>query len=649
MIVSYKLLQTYFTKKLPTPDAIADALTFHAFEIEGMEAKDGDTIIDVKVLPNRAHDCLSHRGVAREVAAIMGIPLKNILESKLPKAHRGIRTITVDIKDKRVLRYMSLVIDGVAVGPSPAWLIDALNSLGQRSINNIVDATNYTMFMLGQPIHAFDLAKVSGSGIVVRPAKDGEMMTTLDKKEVTLDPEVMVIADKEGVLGIAGVKGGVKAEVDAVTTAIVIESANFDASTIRKTAMMLGIRTDASKRFESGLTPVLAEEALNMVAGLIVVVAGGKKTRVGAVLDKFPKQPKPTVLTVSLREIDHILGAAFTSDDVERVWKRLGFAFQISGKGVEAVYTVTAPPERLDIVRREDLAEEVGRMIGYHKLAATMPEEVTLLPEQNKEWHCRDIIRTVMLGVGYSEVYTYSFVSKGEIEVANPIAADKKYLRNNLLNGLTLALAENLKYESEVRIFEFGHIFNKKAGKLHEGHAFAGILGFTKRKEAQMKEDFFALKGALQAVFAALGIKGIRYEEADGELVASVLAGDIALGIMSINGFELDLKKMVELSDLETIYKTPSRYPSINRDVSLFVPVKTPAGAVEEIIRKSAGPLMQDLALFDVFEQPDKKSLAFRMVLQSFEKTLSDEEANDVYNRVVKTLQKANSKWQVRV
>jgi phenylalanyl-tRNA synthetase beta chain len=166
MIVSYKLLQTYFTKKLPTPDAIADALTFHAFEIEGMEAKDGDTIIDVKVLPNRAHDCLSHRGVAREVAAIMGIPLKNILESKLPKAHRGIRTITVDIKDKRVLRYMSLVIDGVAVGPSPAWLIDALNSLGQRSINNIVDATNYTMFMLGQPIHAFDLAKVSGSGIV---------------------------------------------------------------------------------------------------------------------------------------------------------------------------------------------------------------------------------------------------------------------------------------------------------------------------------------------------------------------------------------------------------------------------------------------------------------------------------------------------
>jgi phenylalanyl-tRNA synthetase beta chain len=233
--------------------------------------------------------------------------------------------------------------------------------------------------------------------------------------------------------------------------------------------------------------------------------------------------------------------------------------------------------------------------------------------------------------------------------VANPIAADKKYLRNNLLNGLTLALAENLKYESEVRIFEFGHIFKKKAGKLHEGHAFAGILGFTKRKEAQMKEDFFALKGALQAVFAALGIKGIRYEEADGELVASVLAGDIALGIMSINGFELDLKKMVELSDLETIYKTPSRYPSINRDVSLFVPVKTPAGAVEEIIRKSAGPLMQDLALFDVFEQPDKKSLAFRMVLQSFEKTLSDEEANDVYNRVVKTLQKANSKWQVRV
>jgi phenylalanyl-tRNA synthetase beta chain len=649
MIVSYKLLQTYFTKKLPSPEVIADALTFHAFEIESMEKKDGDTIIDVKILPNRAHDCLSHRGVAREIAAIMGIPLKKILESKLPKAHKDVKKITVDIKDKRASRYMSLVIEGVAVGPSPSWLVDALHALGQRSINNIVDATNYTMFMLGQPIHAFDCAKVSGGGIIVRPAKDGEMMTTLDKKEAVLSPEVMVIADKEGVLGIAGVKGGVKAEVDAGTTSIVIESANFDASTIRKTAMMLGIRTDASKRFESGLTPILAEEALNMVAGLIVVVAGGKKTRVGAVLDKFPKQPKALQLPVSLRDINHILGAAFSSDDVERVWKRLGFAFQSAGKGIDAVYTVMVPFERLDIARREDLAEEVGRMIGYHKLAATMPKEEMVLPELNKEWHCRDIVRTVMLGAGYSDVYTYSFVTKGEIEVANPIAADKKYLRSNLMGGLTQALAENLKYESEVRIFEFGHVFGKKDGTLQERHSFAGILGFTKRKEAQMKEDFFALKGAIETVFVALGIKGIRYEEAEGELVANIFAEETMLGTMSINSFECDFKKMVELSDLPIVYKTPSRYPSINRDVSLFVPLKTHAGEIESVIRKSAGLLIQDLSLFDVFEQPDKKSLAYRMVLQSFEKTLADEEANEVYDRVVKALQKTNAKWQVRV
>ncbi len=648
MIISYKLLQTYFTKKLPSPEVIADALTFHAFEIEGMEKKDGDTIIDVKVLPNRAHDCLSHRGVAREVAAITGIPLKKILESKLPKVHKDAKKITVDIKEKRVLRYMSLVIEGVAVGPSPAWLVGALHSLGQRSVNNIVDATNYTMFMLGQPIHAFDCAKISGGGIVVRPAKDGEMMTTLDKKEVTLSSDVMVIADKEGVLGIAGVKGGVKAEVDAGTTAVVIESANFDPSTIRKTAMQLGIRTDASKRFESGLTPVLAEEALNMVAGIIVVVAGGKKTRVGAVLDKFPKQPKATPLGVSLRDINHILGAAFGANDVERVWKRLGFPFAVSGKGAEAIYTVTVPSERLDITQKEDLTEEVGRMIGYHKLAAKMPEELTLLPELNKEWHCRDIIRAIMLGVGYSEVYTYTFIGQGEIEVVNPIAADKKYLRNNLMNGLKLALAENLKHESEVRIFEFGHIFGRTNGVLSEDYSFAGILGFMKRKEAQMKEDFFTLKGALDAVFVALGISGIRYAGMDGELVASIFAEEVALGMMTINGFELDFKKMVELSNLQSIYKTPSRYPSINRDVSLFVPVKTQAGEIEAVIRTSAGVLMQELSLFDVFEQPDKKSLAFRMVLQSFEKTLSDEEANEVYDAVVRALQKANPTWQVR-
>jgi phenylalanyl-tRNA synthetase beta chain len=200
-----------------------------------------------------------------------------------------------------------------------------------------------------------------------------------------------------------------------------------------------------------------------------------------------------------------------------------------------------------------------------------------------------------------------------------------------------------------VRIFEFGHVFGRTEDVLCEEHSFAGIFGFTKRKDAQMKEDFFALKGVLDAVFTALGIRGIRYEGSDGELVASIFADDAVLGMMTINGFELDFKKMVELSDLRITYKTPSRYPSIIRDVSLFVPTKTEAGGIKEIIQKNAGALMQDLSLFDVFEQPDKKSLAFRMVLQSFEKTLADEEANEVYDRVVKALQKANSKWQVRV
>ncbi len=648
MMISYKWLREYFDKKLPTPEKLAHALTFHAFEIESIERKMGDAVIDVKILPNRAHDCLSHDGVAGEISAILGLPLKKVLVPQFPRASKNVPRISVSVKEKKLCeRYIAIVLDGVKVAPSPKWLKERLEVLGQRSVNNVVDATNYVMFMTGQPLHAFDYAKLSG-GIIVRRARDGEQITTLDKKDLVLKGEHLVIADKEGVLGIAGIKGGVRAEVDGATKTIVIESANFDASSVRMTSMRLGIKTDASKRFESGLTSYLPEEAMKKVVALIVDIAGGEKIQIGEPIDIFPNKPKAKLVTISLSEINRILGTALSDKQVREVWKKLEFVFTTKKSNATIVYRIIPPVKRLDLIIKEDLAEEVGRMVGYDVLVPIMPSEQVISPVVNAHWALADILREVMLGCGYSDVYTYAFNNKGEIEVANPIASDKRFLRNNLTGGLKVALAENLKYENEVRIFELGHIFGKDGGVIKEEHSFAGIFGFQKRKEAQMKEDFYVMKGVLTRVFEALGICDIDYREAGGELIASIYAKDVPIGTMTINGFELNFGKMVELAEHHIRYVAPSRFPSMIRDISLFIPSSVNAGVVSGIINAHAGELLRSLMLFDVFEQPDKKSLAFRMVLQSNERTLSDEEANAVYNKVVDALRATNAKWEVR-
>ncbi len=650
MIISYKLLQSYFVSPLPKPEKLAEALTFHAFEIEEIVKVKGDIVIDLKVLPNRAHDCLSHEGVAREVSAILEIPLKRIPVAKLPRPSAQVQKLSVTIRDSRAHRYSGVIIQGVKVGPSPKWLRDTLEALGQRSINNIVDATNYIMFRTGQPLHAFDQAKVAGNAIIVRPAKETETLTTLDGKYVALDPSIMVIADKEAPLALAGIKGGTRAEVDAATSAIIIESANFDASTIRMTAQRLGIKTDASKRFESGRTSEATLPALFEVAALILSIAGGASTRVGAVADIYPKKERPITLSVAVNDINRILGTDFSASEVARVWKRLGIPAKMERSKDVACYQLSIPAARLDLRIVEDLAEEVGRLMGYHRLTPTLPVETSGTPVVAREWRVRDLMRALLVGAGFSEVYTYAFMGKGEVEVANPIAADKKYLRNTLMTGLKNAVAENLKHTPEVRIFEFGHIFGREKGILVEESSFAICMGFHKRKEAEQKRDFFVLKGLVEAIAQELGVADVHFEEAGGELVASIMIGNEVLGTMTLNGLELDMSLLVSHVDDRIIFQMPSRYPSVVRDVSLFVPLETRAREVEMVIRNVMGPLVRSLTLIDVFEQPEqsRKSFAFRMLLQSDERTLSDDEANSVSDRVVDALRMAQSSWQVR-
>ncbi|OHA84188.1 MAG: hypothetical protein A2408_01935 [Candidatus Yonathbacteria bacterium RIFOXYC1_FULL_52_10] len=328
MLFSYRWLSEYFEKPLPSPEELSLAIIFHAFEVESVEAVAGDTVLDIKVLPDRAHDCLSHRGMAREIGAILNLPIKDLRAGVSWEVEGDALQITTE-DGTDVSRYVGARIAGVKVGPSPAWIKERLEALGQRSINNIVDATNFVMLDVGQPLHAFDAHKLMGTSgtiaINVRNAREGETITTLDGKEIALDPNMLVIASGDHVLALAGVKGGKHAEVDAQTTDILLEAANFNGTRVRKTSQRVGIRTDASKRFENGITSELAAEAMDRLTGLILEIAGGEVTDRA---DAYPRAHAPYRTGISAREANAILGTDITEPEIQALLEREGFSVE---------------------------------------------------------------------------------------------------------------------------------------------------------------------------------------------------------------------------------------------------------------------------------------------------------------------------------
>jgi len=337
MIISYNWLQSYFKEKLPSPEKVAELLIFHAFEVESVEKKVNDTILDVKVLPDRAHDTLSHRGIARELAVHLNTRIIDTKKSEKSQTEKSHRTLSIDVKDSALCRrYAGRIIEGVEVRPSPQWLVERLESIGQKSINNIVDATNFVMFDIGQPLHAFDTNKVDGD-IIVRNAEGGEKITTLDGKEVELNNQTLLIADERSPLAIAGIKGGKKAEINADTANIILEAANFSPTNIRKTSRRLGIQTDSSKRFENERSPEGVEEAMERITTLIVEVAGGKDTKVGDVVDMYPRKPASYVVGVSTDEVNRILGTNISEKEIALILSHMGFSHRVIPSPIKEV------------------------------------------------------------------------------------------------------------------------------------------------------------------------------------------------------------------------------------------------------------------------------------------------------------------------
>ncbi|HUO56147.1 MAG TPA: phenylalanine--tRNA ligase subunit beta [Candidatus Paceibacterota bacterium] len=635
MKVSRNWLQVYFEKPLSDAYALSDALTFHAFEIDGVEVVEAasaqvsgeprDDILDVKITANRGHDCLSHRGIAKELSAILDMPMIKDPLRISPRfdlvensANIG---IDVTIEDPALCnRYLVAYVKGVKVGPSPTWLKTSLEAIGQRSINNIVDATNYVMFNIGQPLHAFDAAKLQAFGrgrtsagtaaevgpqymITVRRAREGEKIVALDEKEYELNNSMLVIADGNAnvPIGIAGVKGGMPAGITVATTDIILESANFNGVSVRKTAQALKLRTDASARFEQVISPELAAYGMRDVIQLILEVAGGQLVVVN---DQYPVAATEKSVSISTSKINAVLGSSFKNTDVEDVFRRLSFAHTQESAATALntgdMYTVHVPFERLDLNIPEDLIEEVGRIMGYEKIPSVQLPPISEKPAINPNFYAAEKVREALLMQGYSEVFTSVFAESGERVVLNKVDGVRPYLRTNLITGLTEALKKNIPQKyllglREIKLFEIGTVWKEGIEVL--------MVGTVSEKEM-----------ASEKPLDTLTVHADHYEE-------------------------YSLSSAVR-------YQTFSRYPSIVRDIALWTPAGTNPEDILSLIKAKAGELLAHAETFDEFVKGDRVSYAFRLVFQSFDRTLTDVEVNAVMDSIAEALRE--KKFELR-
>lgn len=616
MLVSYNWLQKYFSEPLPKPKDLAGILNTRAYEIEKIEEKGDDFIIDVDVQPNRAHDSLSHIGIAREIATLTGLSV-NISKNKLENVSDKKLNIKIEETDL-CYRYIGCEINNVSVTDSPEEIKKLLESLGNKSINIIVDIVNLVMLEMGQPMHAFDADKLEGD-IVVRMAKTGETMTTLDNKDVVFDGSELIMSDDKNVLDIAGIKGGKVAEVNSLTRRIILEAANFNQTTVRKTSQLKGIKTDASKRFENGLDPSVAELGMSRAIELI------KKYIPGVVIESFtdvyPDPKKQRKVTVSLDKIQKLLGVSIREEEIENILKRLNFNYENNGGN----FVVTAPDERLDINIPEDVIEEIGRVYGYENITEKIIENIEFTPKLNKEYTYNNLIRKILYEEGFSEVMTSSFSTTGEVEVMNPVNKEKPYLRTDLISDLLKVFDRNI---SNSELFDAGKLNFFQIGKV-----------FCKDKELLELFIYSANKSDLNIVSSKL-------ESIIGEL--TYMSDNIIGTNLDLNYSKLpDPTEAVILppSNLKK-YKPFSIYPFILRDIAVWVPETVSKEELLGLIKENAGELLVKDRLFDEFKKEGRVSYAFRLVFQSFEKTLTDVEVNEVMKVIESKIKEKG--WEVR-
>ena len=638
----------------------------------------GDTVLDLELTPNRL-DCLSVLGVAHEVAALTGKtvrePETSYEESGAPIADQ----VNISVADPDLCRrYTASLLLGVKIGPSPQWLQDRLTSAGLRPINNVVDVTNFVMLEYNQPLHSFDYDLIKDHTVIVRRARPGELLTTLDGEERKLSIENLVIADANDAIGLGGVIGGANSEISNGTVNVLLESATFNGTNNRETAQSLGLRTEATLRFEKGLRPELAPIALRRATGLIQEVAGG--TVAPGIVDIVSEEGiNAPVVPLTSAKIKRMLGMDVDLKQVKEVLDGLGFTWEPAGEGA---LKVTVPYWRNDVNIEEDLIEEVVRTIGYDKVPTTMLSSPIPFQQPVPIMDLRDQIRDFLASAGVQEVINYPLVTLQQLEqvehldpaalplrVANPMSTDREYLRTTLRASLLATLASNQGNGSgPFRIFEAGRVFWPRAGDLpEERETVAGVLAGLRHETSWLEDDslldFYDAKGIVELILGRLGVNAT-YEPVNDPAFypgrcAVIKAEDAVLGMVGevhpvvmerlglespqVAAFELFLEPILAaLPDSQRQFEPLPVYPSATRDLALVMSFEVDAGQVTRLILRHRG--IDRAELFDIYAGENisegTKSLAFHVYFQARDRTLTNEEVNRSLDGLLRTLER---------
>lgn len=679
MKINYNWLREIVDVDLP-PRHLAERLTMAGLAVDAVVFYGDEPILEFDLTSNRP-DCLSHLGIAREAAAILGKTAR-LAEPKVVEA----KAKTSDATSVEILapalcpRYTARVIKGVKIGPSPDWLVKRLESVGQRGVNNVADITNYVMLETGQPLHAFDLHQLRGERIVVRTARSGEKITTLDGEERDLTPEMLVIADAERPVAVAGIKGGADSGITEKTVDVLLEAAYFTPAQVRATSRALGLSTEASYRFERGTDPEIVPTASDLASALIAEIAGGEVLR--GLVDVYPMKAARDWILFRRARYALVTGLEIDLSEAERILRGLGFALQAEVENDRL--RAKAPSWRVDVSIEEDLIEEVARIAGYDKLKSSLPGGAgagAYLPGED----ARRAARQTLTALGYNEAISFSFVNgetdellsgAGEdsrLALLNPIDETRAHMRVTLLGGLLGALERNFNHGARnVRLFEIGKCFTNDQGERPIETERLGIVATGARNEDDWQAassagggsiDFYDVKGAVESVADAIGLPALEFEPAEsGDFLhpgrrAEVRLGDRAIGVMGqlhpriaarykfkqpVYVADLNLRIMLLAERAKVRYHPLPKFPTVVRDLALLIDAGIKFARVEQAVKEMSIPELVGIKLFDLYAgkelPPGKHSIALSLRYRAANRTLTDEEVNAAHNRVVEKL-----------
>lgn len=648
----------------------------------GLDIKDilslNDTILELELTPNRS-DCLSMFGVAREVKAVLGSELH------LPKIENTMeqgdlyKHLTINIDDTELShRYIGRMVKNIKIAPSPQWMQQKLQAAGVRPINNIVDVTNYVMMELGQPLHAFDFDKIADNTIIVRRAEQGEHITTLDDTDRKLTEDMIVIADPRKAVAIAGVMGGQYSEVTADTNTILIESAHFDGASVRRTSRALGLRSEASSRFEKGIDKNGCLLAANRACQLIEEIGAGEA--VPGFVDENPAPYQPVVVKLRYSSVRRLLGIDIPPTTIKNIMERLGFSLQEIGGELR----VEIPSNRMDITIEADLVEEIARLYGYNKIPTTLPEGATTQGKLTEIQYFDGVVKDVLTNCGLSEVITMSFTNpkvldminvpdnsslREVVTIQNPLSEEQRILRTSLIPGLLDVLARNISRKNlNVAIFESGLVFHSVAGEQLPMETPTIAMALTGETTGNWqykarKVDFYDLKGTVETLLKSVGVDHYSFV-AEGEepyfhpgRTAIIEVAGQPVGIIGeihpVVQENYNLPDRVYLAQINTnllrqkstfirkYYALP-KYPAVMRDMAFVVKSTITADQMADIIRETGGKLLKEIKIFDVYQgkqiKAGYKSVAFSLLYQAEDRTLTDEEVNGLHDRIEKKI-----------